>query len=147
MFASLRLDSFIGGDDQQHEVDPTHAREHVAHETLVTGDVDKAQANSAAIGGGEFEVGKADINGDAAPFFFFEAVGIDAGQRFHQRRLAVIDMSGGADDDGLHLRQYRRCVGRTLLSAASDLTLILQFGTTQIQGQGRRTRVSAPHNP
>ena len=110
VFASLRLDPFIGGDDQQHQVDAAHARQHVAHKALVAGDIDEAQANSAAIGGGEFEVGKADVDGDAAPLFFFEAVGIDAGQGFHQRRLAVIDMSGGADDDGLHRRQYRRAV-------------------------------------
>ncbi len=64
-----------------------------------------------AVGSREFEVGESDVDGDAAPFFFFEAVGINAGQRFYQRRLAVIDMSGGADDDGLHLRQYRRVHG------------------------------------
>ena len=49
-------------------------------------------------------MGKSDVNRDAAPLFFFEAVGIDAGQGFHQRRFSVINMSGCADDDGLHLR-------------------------------------------
>ena len=124
VFASLRLDPFIGGNYEQHQVDAAHARQHVAHKALVTGDIDEAQPNPAAIGSGEFEVGKPNVNRDAAPFFFFEAVGINAGQGFHQRRLPVIDMSGRADDDGLHLRQYRRLCGRTLLSAAFDPGLI-----------------------
>src|SRR5690606_11910982 len=38
--------------------------------------------------------------------FLLEAVGIDAGQRLHERRLAVVDVSGGADDDGLDLHGF-----------------------------------------
>jgi hypothetical protein len=53
-------------------------------------------------------VSETDIDRNAAPFFFFQAVGIDAGQRSYERGFSVIDMSGGAYDDGLHLRQYRR---------------------------------------
>ena len=33
-------------------------------------------------------------------FSSVQAVGIDAGQRAHQRGLAVIDVAGGADDHG-----------------------------------------------
>src|SRR5208282_5976495 len=46
MFASLRLDPFIGGDDQQHHVDAAHARQHVAHKALVAGDIDEPEPNS-----------------------------------------------------------------------------------------------------
>src|SRR5208337_3316465 len=81
VFASLRLDSFIGGNYQQHQVDAAHAGEHVAHKALVTGNIDETEANRATIGGGEFEVGKSYVDGDAAPLFFFEAIGVDAGQR------------------------------------------------------------------
>ena len=102
MFASLRLDAFIGGDDQQHQVNSAHACQHVAHKALVAGHIDEAYANPAAIGGGEFEVSKPDIDRNATPLFFFETVGINAGQRFDERSLAVIDMSGRADDDGFH---------------------------------------------
>ena len=56
-------------------------------------------------------MGEPYIDGDAAPLFFFEAVGVNAGQSFHQRRLSVIDVSSSADNDGLHLRQYRRMYG------------------------------------
>ncbi len=115
MFASLRLDPFIGGDYEEHQVDAAHAGKHVAHKALVAGNVDEAQPNPAAIGGRKFEVGKPDVNRDAAPLLFFEAVGVNAGQGFHQRSLAVIDMSGGADDDGFHLRQYRRVCGADTL--------------------------------
>ena len=62
-------------------------------------DIDKAHANCAAVWRGEFEVGKSDIDGDAAPFFFFQAIGINARQGFDQGGLAVIDMSGGSNDD------------------------------------------------
>lgn len=36
-------------------------------------------------------MGKADVDGDAAALFFFQAVGVDAGEGFDQRGLAVID--------------------------------------------------------
>src|SRR5258708_36214940 len=48
----------------------------------------------------EGHVGIAQFDRDAALLFLFEAVGIDAGQRAHQRGLAVVDMSGCADDHG-----------------------------------------------
>src|SRR5882762_4143069 len=101
----------------------------------MAGDVDETHPNPAAIGSGEFEVGKSNVNGDAAPLFFFEAVGINAGQGFHQRRLAVIDMSGGADDYGLHLRQYRRMPVLTIEDSRSI--------QSQDQVQRQRQRASA----
>ena len=53
-------------------------------------------------GPGQIEVGKADIDGDAAPLLLFQPVGIGAGERAHQGALAVVNVAGGADDDGLH---------------------------------------------
>src|SRR6476619_2944188 len=47
-----------------------------------------------------------DIDGDAAAFLFFQAVGIDAGERFDERGLAVIDVAGRADDDTFHACSY-----------------------------------------
>ena len=108
MLASLWLNPLIDGDYEQHQVDAADSGQHVAHEALVAGDIDEAQAKLAAVWSGEFEVSKTNIDGDAAPFFFFEPVGVNAGEGLDQRGLAVIDMSGGADDDRLHLRQYRR---------------------------------------
>src|SRR5882762_3472923 len=116
----------------------------------MAGDVDETHPNPAAIGSGEFEVSKSNVDGNATPLFFFEAVGINAGQGFHQRRFAVIDMSGGADDDGLHLRQYRRVRGghscpRPLILGCFFVSIpIFQFPESKRQMQ--RTRASAPHN-
>ena len=53
----------------------------------------------------QIEIGKADIDGDAAPLLFFQAIGVDAGERAHQGALAVVDVPGGADDDSLHRQQ------------------------------------------
>lgn len=47
-------------------------------------------------------MGKADVDGDAAALFFFQAVGVDAGEGFDQRGLAVIDGPGGTGGDGFH---------------------------------------------
>src|SRR3954465_13754885 len=43
-------------------------------------------------------VGIAQVDGDAAALLLRQAVGIDAGQGFDQRGLAVVHMAGGADD-------------------------------------------------
>ena len=102
MLARLRLDRLVGGDDEEHQVDAADAGQHVLDEALVAGDVDEAEAQS----GRELQVGEAEIDGDAAALFFFEAVGVDAGERFHERGLAVIDVSGGADDDVFHAACY-----------------------------------------
>ena len=45
---------------------------------------------------------KADVDGDSAPLFFFQAVGINAGESLYQCGFSVIDMPGGADDYALH---------------------------------------------
>src|SRR5262249_29606433 len=74
--------------------------EHVLYESFVAGDVDEADVA---------EVGEAEIYRDAAAFFFFEAIGVDAGEGADKRGLAVIDVAGGAYDE--------RNVGCLLLKA------------------------------
>ena len=105
VLARLRLDGFVRRHHQQHQVNAPHAGQHVAHETLVSGDVHKAQAQRFAVRGWELEVRKAQVDGDAAALLFRQAVGVDAGQRLHQRGFAVVDVPGGPDDDGLHRRE------------------------------------------
>ena len=51
---------------------------------------------------GLLEEGEAQVDRDAARLLFRQPVGVGAGERFDQRRLAVIDMTGGADDDVSH---------------------------------------------
>ena len=45
-------------------------------------------------------VGEAEVDGDAARLLFLQPIGIGAGQRLHERALAVIDVAGRSDDDG-----------------------------------------------
>ena len=90
----LRHHAVVGGDDQHREIDAAHAGEHVADEALVTGHVDEAdqlRRRRAA-------VGEAEVDRNAARLFLRQAVGVDAGQRFDQQRLAVVDVACGGDD-------------------------------------------------
>ncbi len=96
MLAGLRHDAVVGGDHQQHEIDAGGAGQHVVDEFLVPRHVDEAEHGAVR----RRQIGKAEIDGNAARFFFLEPVGIDAGQRAHQRGLAVVDMAGGSDDHG-----------------------------------------------
>jgi len=67
------------------------------HQALVAGHVDEADALAAR----RIEKGVAQFDADAAFLLLGQAVGIDAGERAHQRGLAVIDMACGADDHKL----------------------------------------------
>src|SRR5579884_1595335 len=102
MLAGLRLDGLVSGDDEQHHVDAAYARQHVAHEALVAGDIDKAETELFAAGARQLKVCEADINRDTAAFFFFEPVGVNTGERFYQRGFSMIDVSCSTDDDRLH---------------------------------------------
>lgn len=44
-------------------------------------------------------MGETEIEGDASRFFFRQAIGIGAGERFNECALAVIHVSGGGDDE------------------------------------------------
>ena len=118
MFAGLRLDRFVGSNHQQHQINPADPSQHVAHKAFVPRHIDEPQPQSFAIGHGQVQIGKADVDRDAATLFFLKPVGIDAGQRLHQRGLAVIDVACGAYDDGFHWEQYS-CVVQDLSRSSS----------------------------
>ncbi len=90
----LRHHAVVGGDGEQDEIDAGRAGEHVMNEALVPRHVDEADDRAIC----RRQIGKAEIDRDAARFFFLQAVGVDPGQRAHERGLAVVDMAGGADD-------------------------------------------------
>jgi hypothetical protein len=94
VLAGLRHDALVGGDDEQHSVNAAHAREHVFDEVAVAGHV--YHADGLAVG--QREPREAEVNRHLAFAFFFEAVGVDAGQRFDEGGLAVIHVAGGADN-------------------------------------------------
>src|SRR4051812_35511762 len=43
-------------------------------------------------------MGEPDVDGDAASFLFREAVAVDPRECLHERRLAVVDVPGRAED-------------------------------------------------
>ncbi len=94
VLARLRHDAVVGRDHQQHEIDAGGAGQHVVHEFLVPRHVDEAEHGAVR----RRQIGKAEIDGNAARLFFLQPVGIDAGERANERGLAVIDMAGGSDD-------------------------------------------------
>ena len=97
MFARLRHRPVVGGDHQQDEVDAGHAGEHVVDQFFVPRHVDEAEHRAIGKGG----VGVAEVEGDAAGLFLGQPIGIHAGERLHQRGLAVVDVACGADQHGI----------------------------------------------
>jgi hypothetical protein len=49
MLFSLRLDTFLGGDDKQDSIDATRACEHIADKELVPRNIDEADAQRAVV--------------------------------------------------------------------------------------------------
>ena len=99
VFAGLGHDPVVGSHDEQDEIDSGRSRHHVAHETLVPGDVDDAHRAST----GEVEARETQVDGHSARFLLLPAVRVGAGQGPHEGGLAVVDVAGGTDDDGLDL--------------------------------------------
>jgi len=48
---------------------------------------------------GKIKGGESEFNGNAPFFFLLSSIGIRAGQRLNQAGLAMIDMSGGSQDN------------------------------------------------
>ena len=88
----LGHDPFVRGDDQGHQVHAGGPGHHVAHEALVPRHVHDAQV----LARGQFQLGKAQLDGDAPEFFFLEAVRIGPGEGLDQGALAVVNVPGGA---------------------------------------------------
>ena len=94
VLAGLWHRAVVGGHHQQGQVDGRHAGQHVAHQALMARHVDEDQL--AAVGQGC--LGEAQVDGHAAGLLFGQMVGVDAGERAHQRGLAMVHMAGGGDD-------------------------------------------------
>src|SRR6202011_1586028 len=106
VFASLRLDGFVGRDHQEHQINAADSSQHVAYEAFVPWHIYEPHPQHLAIGYRQLKIGKANIDRDTAAFLFFQAISIDAGERLHQRGLAVVDVACRTYDDGLHWGQY-----------------------------------------
>ena len=93
MLLGLGHDPFVGGDDQQRDINPADAGEHVLDEALVSRHVHDAGGASA----GQRQPGEAEVNSHAARLLLGEAVGVHAGERGDERGLAVVHVAGGTD--------------------------------------------------
>ena len=96
VFECLGPDPVVGRDDEECGIDLAGPDEHVADERVMSRHVDEVDRGPVL----EVEVGIADVDRHPPPPLLGQAIGIDPGQRSEQRRLAVIDMPGRADDDG-----------------------------------------------
>ena len=99
VLARLRHHAVVGRDDEDHEVDAGGSGDHVADEALVPGYVDQPHEPPV----GELERGEAQVDRHAALALFLEPIRVDARERAHERRLAVVDVSGGSNDNGADL--------------------------------------------
>lgn len=96
VLASLGLDGFVGGDDEENDIDTGDAGDHGFDEALMTGDIDEAGVET----GAEIKMGEAEFDGDAAALFFGEAIGVHTGECPDEGGFSVIYVSGGSEDNG-----------------------------------------------
>src|SRR5262249_8808830 len=114
MLDGLRHHALVRGHDQEHSVEAVDAGQHVANEAGVAGNVDYADQATTRQG----QVGEAEVDRHTAPLLLFETVGVDPRESLDQRRLAVVDVAGRADDVAHHptpLRSPSRGPSRSLL--------------------------------
>jgi hypothetical protein len=105
VLARLRHHRLVGRHDEDDGVEPPDAGEHVLDEPFVSGHVHERERE--LVGG---PVGEPEVDGDAAGLLLLQPIRVGAGEGEHQRALAVIDVTGGADDDvpRRHVQPRRR---------------------------------------
>ena len=113
MLVRLRARALGGVDDEQEEVDPGRAGDHVAHEALVAGHVDQREPPAVR----KVERGVAEVDRDAAVTLLRQPVRVLAGQRPDEPRLAVVDVAGGAD------RQRHACTAAATSTASASVSV------------------------
>ena len=94
MLPGLGHDPLVSRDHERHHVDAGCPGHHVFDEFLVARDVHDAEDLAA----GERQMGKSQFNGDPALFLLLEAVCVDAGERFDEGGLSMVDVAGRAED-------------------------------------------------
>ena len=90
VFTRLRHDPVVGGDHEQRHVDRTHPSDHGFDEALVTWHIDDGRRL--------IEVGETQFDRDPPLLLLAGAIRVDTGQRMYQLRLAMVDVTGRADD-------------------------------------------------
>ena len=91
----LRVRPVVRGDDEQRRVDLARPDEHVADQPVVARHVDEVDHPPVV----ERQVRIPDVDRHPAPPLLGQPVRVDAGERAQERRLAVVDVPGRADDE------------------------------------------------
>ena len=107
----LRPRALAGVDHEEEEVDAARTRDHRADEALVPGDVDDREARAVR----QLERRVAEVDRDPALVLLGQPVGVLAGQRLDERRLAVVDVTRGADR-----QRHGRSLEQALRAGARD---------------------------
>ena len=94
VLAGLGHHAVVGRHDEDHRVHAGRAGHHGADEVLVARHVDDAH-----LGVGDRAGGEAQVDRHAPLFLLLQAVGLAAGERLDQGRLAVVDVPGRAHRD------------------------------------------------
>ena len=98
MLNGLGHKTFVCRHDQHGEVDTARACQHILDKLFMSRHVHDTRLGAV----GEIQMGKTKLNGNASLLFFFQAVGIDAGQRTDQRSLTVVNVTCRTNDDVFH---------------------------------------------
>ena len=94
MLPRLRHDPFVRCHDHQRDVDSSGTGKHVLNEPLVARHVHDADL----VARRHVEPGKAEVNRHSPALLFAEPVRIDAREALNERRLPMVDMTGGSND-------------------------------------------------
>ena len=94
MFPGLLHYAFVGGDNQQSQVNSADAGQHIFDKALVARHIHDADFPAA----GQSQPGKAQVHGHLPFLFLGQTIRVNVGQSLDQGGFAVIDMAGGADN-------------------------------------------------
>ncbi len=97
VLAGLRHHALVGRHHQERPIDAGRAGNHGVDQPLMPGDVHEVQLEVILA-----QLGEAEVDGDPPFPFLREPVTVGAGECLDQGGLAVIDVTGGAEDDVTH---------------------------------------------
>ena len=119
VFARLRHDAVVCGNDEDDEVHTRRAGQHCAHEFFVARHVDEAEGLPVC----STLISKTEVDRNAALFLFRQSIRVDARQSLDDGRFSMIDMPGRRDNHRSQLTQRRRSKVRLLTRNAATVVL------------------------
>ncbi len=98
VLSRLGHDALVRRHDQQDQIHPGGARQHVPDESLVARYIDHTEENVCP----RSVFGEAEVYGDSPLPLLLQSVGIHAGECLDQSRFPMVDMSRRAQDESTH---------------------------------------------